>query len=83
VTKDSNESKQLGRTDSSTKPTLSESAASSDGQTRTAETWVTLCAQAAVEQDPKRLLDLVIEINRLLDVRRQRLENESGRKASE
>jgi hypothetical protein len=36
---------------------------------------VTLCAQAAIEQDPKRLLDLVIEINRLLDVRRKRLEH--------
>jgi hypothetical protein len=83
VTRDSDESKQPGRTDFSAKATLSESAASSDGQTRVAETWVTLCAQAAIEQDPKRLLDLVIEINRLLDVRRQRLENESGRKASE
>ena len=35
-----------------------------------------LCAQAAVEQDPKRLLELVKQINRLLGARRQRLSNE-------
>jgi hypothetical protein len=38
-----------------------------------AEGWVALCAQAAVEQDPKKLLELVSEINRLLDARRKRL----------
>jgi len=38
-----------------------------------AEEWVALCAQAAVEQDPKKLLDLVSQINRLLDARRKRL----------
>ncbi len=37
------------------------------------ETWISLCARAAVEQDPKKLLDLVIEINRLLDARRKGL----------
>lgn len=37
------------------------------------EGWVALCAQAAVEKDPKKLLELVSEINRLLDVRRKRL----------
>ena len=31
------------------------------------EKWKELCAQAAVEQDPKRLLELVHEINRILD----------------
>jgi hypothetical protein len=40
-----------------------------------AEGWVALCAQAAVEQDPKKLLELVSEINRLLDARRKRLAN--------
>jgi hypothetical protein len=40
-----------------------------------AEGWVALCARAAVEQDPKKLLDLIIEINRLLDARRKRLLN--------
>jgi hypothetical protein len=42
----------------------------------TTESWVALCAQAAVEQDPKRLLELVKQINRLLGARRQRLSNE-------
>ena len=50
------------------------SAVSLKGQN--AESWVALCAQAAVEQDPKRLLELVKEINRLLNARRQRLFNE-------
>jgi hypothetical protein len=40
---------------------------------QTAESWVALCAQAVVEQDPKRLLELVKEINGLLDARKQRL----------
>jgi hypothetical protein len=42
---------------------------------QTAEKWVALCAQAAVEQDPRKLLELVSEINRLLDNRRNRLSN--------
>ena len=29
--------------------------------------WKEICAQAAVEQDPKRLLELVQEINRILE----------------
>jgi hypothetical protein len=29
--------------------------------------WRELCAQAAVEQDPKKLLELVAEISRLFD----------------
>jgi hypothetical protein len=32
----------------------------------TEERWRELCAQAAVEQDPKKLLALVTEITRLL-----------------
>jgi hypothetical protein len=28
--------------------------------------WMELCEQAAVEQDPKKLMELVTEINRLL-----------------
>ena len=31
------------------------------------EKWKELCAKAAGEQDPKRLLELVQEINRILD----------------
>jgi hypothetical protein len=41
------------------------------------ERWRQLCAQAAVEQDPKKLLELVKEINRLLEIKheqRDRLE---------
>lgn len=45
------------------------------------EGWIALCARAAVEQDPKKLLDLVIEINRQLDARRKRLLNESDGKS--
>lgn len=39
--------------------------------------WIALCAKAAVEQDPKKLLDLVSEINRLLEARRKRLLNDA------
>jgi hypothetical protein len=31
------------------------------------ERWRQLCAQAAVEQDPEKLMELVREISRLLD----------------
>ena len=37
------------------------------------ELWQELCAQAADEQDPEKLLDLVKEINRLLEEKEQRL----------
>jgi hypothetical protein len=37
------------------------------------ETWIALCERAAVEQDPKRLLELVSEINRLFAAREKRL----------
>ena len=33
------------------------------------ERWRELCALAAVEQDPKRLMELVREITRLLELR--------------
>ena len=39
----------------------------------TKERWLILCEQAAVEQDPARLLALVTEINRLLDEKQQRV----------
>lgn len=47
------------------------------------ETWIALCAQAAVEQDPRKLLELVSEINRLLDVRKKRLAQEAALKDAE
>jgi hypothetical protein len=37
------------------------------------EHWTELCKQAAVEQDPKKLLLLVTEINRLLAEKQDRL----------
>ena len=37
------------------------------------ERWLELCAQAAEEQDPKKLLELVTEINRLLEEKERRL----------
>jgi len=37
------------------------------------ERWKQLCAQAAQEQDPRKLAELVTEINRLLEVKRNRL----------
>jgi hypothetical protein len=46
--------------------------------TPVAESWITLCAQAAVEKDPKRLLELVSEINRQLDARKKRLTSEGS-----
>jgi hypothetical protein len=35
--------------------------------------WMELCEQAAVEQDPKKLLELVTEINRLLEEKEKRI----------
>jgi hypothetical protein len=31
------------------------------------QSWMALCERAAVEQDPKKLLELISEINRLFD----------------
>ena len=38
-----------------------------------AKTWQALCAKAAVEQDPNKLLELVTEINLLLEKKAKRL----------
>ena len=38
------------------------------------EGWLNLCEQASVEQDPKKLIALITEINRLLDEKRKRLQ---------
>jgi len=37
------------------------------------ERWKQLCAQAAQEQDPAKLAELIMEINRLLEAKRNRL----------
>jgi hypothetical protein len=39
----------------------------------TEERWRELCAKAATEQDPKRLMELIGEINELLEKKQQRL----------
>lgn len=42
------------------------------------ERWRELCRQASAEQDPKKMLELIKEINRLLDEKLTRLESESN-----
>ena len=42
---------------------------------QTGELWRQLCEQAAVEQDPRKLLELTQEINRLLTEKEERLKN--------
>ena len=37
------------------------------------ERWMELCQQASVEQDPKKLMILIAEIDRLLQEKEQRL----------
>ena len=37
------------------------------------ERWQHLCEQAAIEQDPQKLLELVREINKLLGEKQNRL----------
>jgi hypothetical protein len=37
------------------------------------ERWMQLCAQATVEQDPQKLIELVQEINALLEEKERRL----------
>jgi hypothetical protein len=37
------------------------------------ERWMQLCAQATQGQDPKKLAELIMEINRLLEAKRNRL----------
>lgn len=41
------------------------------------EHWTELCRQAAVEQDPKKMLQLVTEINRLLAEKQEKLARSS------
>jgi hypothetical protein len=45
------------------------------------ERWKKLCAQAAVERDPAKLLALVEEINNLLEAREQSLDAIDERRA--
>jgi hypothetical protein len=41
------------------------------------ERWMHLCEQAALEQDPEKLMELVSEINRLLEEKEKRLMGET------
>lgn len=47
-------------------------------QGATKERWQILSEQAAVEQDPERLLELTREINRLLEEKQNRLANRTA-----
>jgi hypothetical protein len=42
------------------------------------EKWMAICEQAAVEQDPQKLMELVAEIERLLAEKQDRLRNGKG-----
>lgn len=46
------------------------------------ERWKELCALAAIEQDPAQLLALIKEINRLLEIKEQRLKQRASDAAS-
>ncbi len=52
-------------------------------QGETGERWRKLCEQAAIEQDPERLLELTQEITRLLHEKDQRLKNARQGNAAE
>jgi hypothetical protein len=42
---------------------------------KTKELWEHYCEQAAVEQDPDKLMQLVEEINRMLEEKEKRLQS--------
>jgi predicted nucleotidyltransferase len=42
-------------------------------QSETKERWILLCEQAATEQDSRKMVELIQEINRLLEEKRSRL----------
>jgi len=43
------------------------------------ERWMKLCEQASIEQDPRKLLELVREINDLLEKKQDRLAKEGSK----
>jgi len=47
------------------------------------ERWMKLCEQAANEQDPGKLMELVTEINRLLEEKEQRLKSNTAPKSDD
>ena len=44
----------------------------------TGERWKKLCEQAAKEQDPHRLMELISQITQMLDEKEQRLLNQQS-----
>jgi hypothetical protein len=50
-------------------------------QGKVKEGWIQICEQAAIEQDSERLMELVMEINRMLDEKEQRLKSGEPAKA--
>ncbi len=44
------------------------------------EKWMELCAQAAEEQDPEKLMELIAQINRLLEAKERRLKGGASAK---
>jgi hypothetical protein len=42
------------------------------------EIWMHLCEQAAIEQDPEKLMDLIKQINQLLEEKERRLKGGSS-----
>ena len=48
----------------------------------TKERWQRLCEQAAIEEDPERLMSLIREINELLETKEQRLQQQKGTSAA-
>jgi hypothetical protein len=49
-------------------------------QKKSKERWMELCEQAAVEQDHDRLMELVVEIDRLLAEKEERLRPSTSKK---
>ena len=54
-------------------PSLSATTEAHAMKGKTKEVWEQFCEQAAVEQDPDKLLELVKEINRMLEEKENRL----------
>jgi hypothetical protein len=54
-------------------PSLSATTEANAMQGKTKEVWKQLCEQAAAEQDPDKLLELVKQIDRMLDEKETRL----------
>jgi hypothetical protein len=50
-------------------------------QGKVKEEWMLMCEQAAVEQDSEKLMALIMEINRMLDEKEQRLKGGKPAKA--